>query len=160
MFLPFVKNDGLIALLCLGVTVMPKVVRERNWKAAAWIMTPSFGVWFGWHMLIKLSEVVACEGRGSSAIYTCKPVGAPEPHRGFSSLNHSGTINVESLGYPVAGNAGWRCVSRESQAHRHVVFLSRQCAFTTLTVPVCVSVQRVAFLRATRKACTSTIVYS
>lgn len=57
MLLPFVKNDGLIALLCLGVTVMPKVVQERNWKAAAWIMTPGFGVWFGWHMLIKLSHV-------------------------------------------------------------------------------------------------------
>jgi hypothetical protein len=57
MFLPFVKNDGVIALLCIALTVMPKVVQERNWKAAAWMMTPGFGVLFGWHVLIKLSHV-------------------------------------------------------------------------------------------------------
>jgi hypothetical protein len=58
MFLPFVKNDGLIAFLCIGLTVMPKVFQERSWKAAAWVMTPGFVVLFGWHTLIKLSHVV------------------------------------------------------------------------------------------------------
>jgi hypothetical protein len=57
MFLPFVKNDGVIALLCIALTVMPKAFQERNWKAAAWMMTPGFGVLFGWHILIKLSHV-------------------------------------------------------------------------------------------------------
>jgi hypothetical protein len=57
MFLPFVKNDGLIGLLCIGLTVMPKAVRERSWKAAVWMMIPGFGVLFGWHVLIKLSHV-------------------------------------------------------------------------------------------------------
>lgn len=57
MFLPFVKNDGVIALLCIALTIMPKVVQDRNWKAAAWMMTPGFGVLCGWHMLIKLSHV-------------------------------------------------------------------------------------------------------
>src|SRR4030088_3302086 len=57
MFLPFVKNDGVIALLCIALTIVPRVVQERNWKAAAWMMTPGFGVLFGWHMFIKLSRV-------------------------------------------------------------------------------------------------------
>ncbi len=57
MFLPFVKNDGVIALLCIALTIVPRVVQERNWKAAAWMMTPGFGVLFGWHLLIKLSHV-------------------------------------------------------------------------------------------------------
>jgi hypothetical protein len=57
MFLPFVKNDGVIALLCIALTIVPRVVQERNWKAAAWMTTPGFGVLFGWHLLIKLSHV-------------------------------------------------------------------------------------------------------
>jgi hypothetical protein len=57
MFLPFVKNDGVIALLCIALTILPRVIQERNWKAAAWMMTPGFGVLFGWHMLIRLSHV-------------------------------------------------------------------------------------------------------
>jgi len=57
MFLPFVKNDGVIALFCIILTVLPKVIQERNWKAAAWMMTPGLGVLFGWHLLIKLSHV-------------------------------------------------------------------------------------------------------
>jgi hypothetical protein len=57
MFLPFVKNDGVIALLCIALTIMPRVVQERNWKAALWMMAPGFGVLFGWHVLIKLSHV-------------------------------------------------------------------------------------------------------
>jgi hypothetical protein len=58
MFLPFVKNDGVIALLCIGLTGVPKAVRERSWKAVAWIVAPGFAVWFGWHMLIRLAHVV------------------------------------------------------------------------------------------------------
>jgi hypothetical protein len=58
MFLPFVKNDGIIALLCIGLTVKPKVVRERNWKAAAWMMIPGFGVLFGWRILTKVSHLM------------------------------------------------------------------------------------------------------
>jgi len=57
MLLPFVKNDGVIALLCITVTIMPRVIHERNWKAAAWMMIPGFGVLFGWHMLIKFSHL-------------------------------------------------------------------------------------------------------
>src|SRR5258708_2962453 len=58
IFLPSVKNDGVIALLCIGLTVMPKAVRERNWKAAAWMIIPGFGVLFGWRIFTKLSHVV------------------------------------------------------------------------------------------------------
>ena len=58
MFLPFVKNDGVIALLCIGLTVVPKAVRERNWKAAAWMLIPGVGVLFGWRIFTNLSHVV------------------------------------------------------------------------------------------------------
>jgi hypothetical protein len=57
MFLPFVKNDGVIALLCITLTTVPRVIHERDWKAAAWIMTPGFGVLFGWHKLITFSHL-------------------------------------------------------------------------------------------------------
>jgi hypothetical protein len=57
MFLPFVKKDGVIALLCITMTIIPRVIHERNWKAAAWMMTPGFGVLFGWHMLITFSHL-------------------------------------------------------------------------------------------------------
>jgi hypothetical protein len=57
MFLPFVKNDGVIALLCIALTATPKVIRERNWRAGAWMIAPGFGVLFCWRMLLKLSHV-------------------------------------------------------------------------------------------------------
>jgi hypothetical protein len=66
----------------------------------------SMDIGAGFRRLVRLAyayQVVACAGRGSSAIHTGKPVGAPEPHKEFGSLNDSRTIHVESLGYPVAG---------------------------------------------------------
>ncbi len=157
MFLPFVKNDGLIALLCLGVTIMPKVVRERNWKAAAWIMTPSFGVWFGWHMLIKLSHVK----EGDLLPFTLANL--------LAHLNRTGNLvhlttqelfmwNHWGILWPATPVGGAFLVSRKRTDTWYTLVVN--ALFTTLTVPVCVCVQRVASLRATRKGCTSTIVYS
>jgi hypothetical protein len=58
MFLPFVKNDGLIALLCIALAVVPKAAWKRNWKAAAWMLMPGFGLLFGWRVFTKVTHLV------------------------------------------------------------------------------------------------------
>lgn len=57
MFLPFVKNDGFIALLCITLTVGPKVLKDRNWKAGVWMLAPGFAVWLGWRIFLQICHV-------------------------------------------------------------------------------------------------------
>lgn len=52
MFLPFVKNDGAVALFCIAVSVLPKIIIDRNWRAGAWLLVPGFSVCLGWHVLL------------------------------------------------------------------------------------------------------------
>ena len=140
MLPPLVKNDGLIALLCLGVTVLPKVVRERNGKAAAWMMTPGVGVLLGWHMLIKLSDVKG----GDLLPFTLANL--------LAHLNRAGNL--------------FRLTAQESATWSHWgilwpaslvagAFLVRR---KRLAIPLCILFQYVGFCRGTRKGCSSTAV--
>jgi hypothetical protein len=65
MFLPFVKNDGVIALLCIALTVMPKAFQELEGG--------SMDDDTGFRSFVRLAyphQVVARRGRRSSAIHT------------------------------------------------------------------------------------------
>ena len=57
MFLAFVKNDGFVALVCIALTVAPKLVKNRNWKAGVWMLAPGFAVWLGWHIFLRVCHV-------------------------------------------------------------------------------------------------------
>jgi hypothetical protein len=57
MFLPFVKNDGFIALLCITLTVVPTLLKKRDRTAALWILAPAFTIWLGWRIFLHLCHI-------------------------------------------------------------------------------------------------------
>src|ERR1700736_1986548 len=109
--------------------------------------------------LAQADHVLASERIGSCAIHTCQPVGASEPDRDFASVYDLGIAYLEPLGYFVARSDRCRRTSDNPRANGHVVSVSRQCAFTARTVPLCVLLQCVGSFRSTRRGGSSTLVY-
>ena len=56
MALPFVKAEGSIALIAFVIAVAPKCLRDRDWRAAGWLLIPGFSVWMGWNAFLRLTD--------------------------------------------------------------------------------------------------------
>lgn len=57
MLLPFVKSDGLVLLLCVVVAAAPLILRDRSWKAGAWMVLPGLCTGLGWAAAMEILGV-------------------------------------------------------------------------------------------------------
>jgi hypothetical protein len=56
LFLPFMKSEGSIAFIFIALAVVPKVVRDRNWKVGLGMLGPGAAMWFGWAAFLRLTH--------------------------------------------------------------------------------------------------------
>src|SRR5262249_22956790 len=50
------KSEGSISLLLIALAVLPKVVRDRDWRAGFTMLAPGIAMWFGWSAFLKLTH--------------------------------------------------------------------------------------------------------